>query len=831
MLQAAGAALWLLVLAGLSVGQKIEAAKAHGPAESLYLGLRSVGLDSHRVYRIREAALDRGAIHISLDNGTIAFSEDVGGRITGAFFKGDGEILLAPPNTTERASLALFTGSPILEEGFSAAYFRFNDELYERLKPFFRAADDSAEFVTEWNAEVRGLAEEDALRLLVSFTDQPDGQLSGPGAGVRDPFLHMFFQGNRRGAFDVRFDAARAEQICVGQHRSEDGQNYYDVWASFPAGNSRHSGYSQPIDTAKPDFAITGLKIQARIKPPTELDANAVLTISPSAEGRRVLLLELSRLVEVKAVRADGRPVEFIHNQAIEGSQLARRGNDLIAVILPAPLTPGRNVELSFDYSGAVLSEAANGLLYVGERGTWYPNQGFQMAAFDLEFRYPPGWTLVATGRRTREQLNGGEQVSHWESERPIPVAGFNLGKYSRTEIRAGQVPVVAYATANVERDFPHTAVGAAPPEPPGLARNRPIAPPLLLLPKPQLPPSPSQNASSVAATAAQALAFYQQRFGPFPFSELKLTQSPGKFSQGWPGLIFLSSYAFLNSQERAELTTDPKRRLLMEQVVAHETAHQWWGDLVAWRDYRDQWIMETLANYSSLMLLESKSPTQFHQVLQEFRDDLLAKNSKGLVTMNAGPVTLGIRLSCSQFPGGYEVISYERGTWLLHMLRFMLRDSDPGAPGMAKKSSDERFLRALARLRADYQGKAVTTAQLIALFEAELPPSAWYEGHRSLEWFYNSWVNGTAIPEFELKDVKLTSKVRGTAVTGTLIQDHSPQDLVTSVPLYGSVAGKNVFIGRVFAEGHETQFRLSAPAGVRKILIDPEQTLLARPK
>ena len=830
MLRAAGAVLLVLVLVGLPYGQNIEPAKAPGAAESLYLGLRSVGLDSHRVYKVREAALDRAAIHISFENGTMAFSEDAGGRVTGAFFKGDGEILLAPPNTTERASLASFTGAPILEESFSAAYLRFNDAVYERLKPFFRPADDPAEFISQWNGAARALAEEDALRLLVSFTDRPDATVAGTRPDVADPFLHVFLQGNKLGAFDVRFDAALAEQICIGQHRTEGGQNYYDVWASFPAVNTRHSGYSEANQTAKPDFVITQLKIQSHIKPPTELDANAVLTISPSTEGRRVLLLELSRLIEVKAVRADGQPVEFIHNQAIEGSQLARRGNDLIAVILPTPLKPDHKVELSFDYGGAVLSEAANGLLYVGERGTWYPNHGFQMAAFDLEFRYPPGWTLVATGRRIQEVLRGGEQVSRWQSERPIPVAGFNLGKYSRTEIRAGQVPVVAYATANMERDFPHTIVEVPPSAPPGLTRNRPTAP-LLLVPKSQLPPSPAQNTSSVASSAAQALAFYQQRFGAFPFSELKLTQSPGKFSQGWPGLIFLSSYAFLNSQERAELQSDPKRRLLMEQVVAHETAHQWWGDLVTWKDYRDQWIMEALANYSSLLLLESKSATDFHQVLGRFRDDLLSKNNKGMAIMNAGPVTLGIRLSSSQFPGAYEVISYERGTWLLHMLRTMLRDSDRAAPGVGKKSLDDRFLRALARLCADYQGQAITTAQLVAVFESELPPSEWYEGHRSLEWFYNSWVNGTAIPELELKDVKLTSKVRGTTVTGTLIQDHSPQDLVTSVPLYGSVAGKNVFIGRVFAEGHESQFRLSAPAGVRKIVIDPEQTLLARVK
>lgn len=819
----AGAA-WL-VLVSLAYGQKLEPVKTSGPAESLYLELCSVGLDSHRVYKIRGASIDRAAIHISLEDGTIAFAEDAGGRITGAFFKGDGEILLAPPNNTERASLALFTGAAILDEGFSAAYFRFNDDLYERLKPFFRPAEDSQAFVMQSNPGAQALAEQDALRLLVSFSDTPGQDSPEPVVGVRDPFLHVFFEGKKLGTFDVRFDAAVSEEISAGQHRTEDGQSYYDVWTSFSTANLRRPGH---VEESKDDFAITQFKIRAHIRPPTELEANAVLTVSPTREGKRVLLLELSRLLQVKAVRADGQPLEFIHNQAIEGSRLARRGNDVVAVILPRPLALGRKVELSFDYRGAVLSEAANGLLFVGEHGTWYPNRGLQMSAFDLEFRYPAAWTLVATGRRIDEQINGGEQVSHWESERPIPVAGFNLGKYSRAEIRAGPVAVVAYATSNVERDFPQTAVQAQPPGPPGLRGNRPNS--LLLFPKPQLP-SPSQNASTVATTAARAVEFYQQRFGAFPFTELKLTQFPGKFSQGWPGLIFLSSYAFLNPQQREQLESDPKRRLLMEQVVAHETAHQWWGDLVTSRGYRDQWMMEALANYSALMLLESKSPAEFHQLLEKFRDDLLAKNNKGLAAMNAGPVTLGLRLSCSQFPNGFDVISYERGTWLLHMLRTMLRDSDRTAPGTAKKGPDERFLRALGKLRADYQGKVISTTQLISVFESELPSTLWYEGHKSLDWFYNSWVNGSAVPEFRLRDLKLSNKGRTTAVTGTLIQDHAPEDLVTSVPLYGSLAGKNVFLGRVFAEGHESQFRISAPAGVRRIILDPEQSLLARGK
>ena len=66
-------------------------------------------------------------------------------------------------------------------------------------------------------------------------------------------------------------------------------------------------------------------------------------------------------------------------------------------------------------------------------------------------------------------------------------------------------------------------------------------------------------------------------------------------------------------------------------------------------------------------------------------------------------------------------------------------------------------------------------------------------------------------------------------SVDPIVAQEHAPDNLVTAVPLYASIAGKSVFLGRVFAEGKETQFHIPAPVGARKIIIDPEQTLLSR--
>jgi hypothetical protein len=230
------------------------------------------------------------------------------------------------------------------------------------------------------------------------------------------------------------------------------------------------------------------------------------------------------------------------------------------------------------------------------------------------------------------------------------------------------------------------------------------------------------------------------------------------------------------------------------------------------------------------MMILESENPAQFHAAMEKYRDDLLQKNKAGERLMEDGPVTLGTRLSNSQFPEGYEAISYGRGTWLFHMLRFMMRDAErTGERARNAGQTDEPFVRVLSRIRERYEGRAITTRELLRAFEDELPPSLRYEGHKSLDWFYESWVTGTAIPRFELRGVKYSDKSGSTTISGNILQKDAPDDLVTSVPLYAFVAGKMVLLERVFADGPETSFHLTAPQGTRKVVLDPEQTLLAR--
>ncbi|MBV8051818.1 MAG: hypothetical protein JOZ80_11555 [Acidobacteriaceae bacterium] len=812
------------------------------PAKALFLQLESIGLDSNRVYHVRDVSLDRAAFHITLDDGEIGFTSDVAGQVTGAFFVGEGEILLTPPNQVERASMMLQTGAAILEERFSSGYFRFNDNTFAELQPLLTSSENAKEFVSQWDAPARSLARTDALRLFMTFCRflPASGELvdSPPSPRRGDPddrFLHAVIQGETKGTFDIFFDSNAPEQVWAAQPRTVEGTTYYDVWTSFsflPKNNDSGGANSIALEEGQANaLDIVSCRIAAQITPPTSIQADATLDVKVRQGGQRAVLFELARTLVISKVEADGQPLQFIHNPSIDGTQLAKRGNDLVVVVFPEAIRAGQEIRLHFVYGGEVLSEAGPGLLYVGDRGTWYPNRGLTMTRFDLEFRYPAGWTLIATGKRTyvlpaagASSTSPGEQVSRWISERPIPFAGFNLGKYRRAVARAGNVTVEAYGTSAVERGFPQAESQSDIYVPP-IGRE---TPPLAISP---LPPSPARNVEMVAARAARAVEFYSEYFGPYPVSELALTQMPGNLSQGWPSLIFLSSLSFLDADERSGLRMAPVDKTLIASVIAHETAHQWWGDLITWDGYRDQWISEGLANYSSMMLLQQEDSAEFHAVMRKYRDDLLQKTKAGVLLMNDGPVTLGQRLSCSQFPTGYEAISYGRGTWLFHMLRTMMRDAEPGRQksSFGENGENEPFMRALRRIREQFEGKPITTREMLKVFQEELPHSLWYEGRKSLDWFYDGWVNGTAIPHFEVRAVKFGDKGGKVVVGGILLQQDAPKELVTPVPLYAARGGSLVFLGRIFADGPETPFHLVVPAGTKRIVVDPHETLLAR--
>jgi len=774
----------------------LDAVQRSGPAARLYRALRSVELDESKVFRVREAVLDRGELHLFLTDGAIAFTHDVLGRVTGAYFEGEGEVLMRPPDLTEHASLGLFSGLGVLDEHFSAAYLRFNGDLPGELKPFLREGEEQEEFVRAHGPLAQELAEMDGLRLLESFTE--DAALAKD-----DHFLHARLA-TRLGSLDVYEDSQAEDQFKVARLSRAGEDLYFDVWMAFPGIEARKLGENRVIDPSGSASAVEveAFRIDAALDPPEMLEATAELDVAVQNGGQKLLTFELSRWLQVSEVSVDGVDAEFLQNEALSGSELARIGNDLVTVVMPVALHAGEHHRLHFHYAGAVMQQAAPGLLYVGARGTWYPNRNMQMSRFQLKFRWPKPWTLVATGRRTSLREEGDEQIGEWSSEGKIPLAGFNLGKFVRASAQTDGVEVTSYSAGVVEQSLAKAA--------------------------PTLAIEAEAKNVAIVRRSAETIAKYERWFGPYPYRNLAFTQMPGPMSQGWPTLVYLSSFAYLSDEELQALKLNKFQRMIFDGFMQdHETAHQWWGDRVAWKNYRDQWLMEALANLSALMILEEEHPAQAQELAEFNRLWLLEINAAGKRYADAGPVTLGYRLSSSVFPNAYIPVTYGRGLWLLMMLRDYFADYEKleAAPAAANGG---RFLAALREFGRRYDRSTATTDDFRQVLEEFLPPKARFEGERSLKWFFNEWVRGSSVPEIDVQKLVLKHRGQTTVASFNLRQQQCPESLATSVPIFAELAGgKLVSLQRVFADGHESHFDLKVPPGTVRLLVDPENKLL----
>ena len=163
-----------------------------------------------------------------------------------------------------------------------------------------------------------------------------------------------------------------------------------------------------------------------------------------------------------------------------------------------------------------------------------------------------------------------------------------------------------------------------------------------------------------------------------------------------------------------------------------------------------------------------------------------------------------------------------------MHMLREMFRDASRSSEDPS--GSDAAFLALIRSLYQRYQEKEITNADFEREVEAALPRSLWFENRRSLDWFFDGWVNGTVFPRFDLKNVRFSSSSGTSSVTAILRQLDAPDDLVTSIPVFGVVGDNKIYLGRVFAEGGETRFTLAVPPAVKRLSLDPYQAVLTAP-
>jgi Peptidase family M1 domain len=781
-------------------------------AHELYDALNSLRPDPASLYEIKpdnRIELRRGDAKISFDQGELIFFSPLDGQISGVVFAGRGHILTLPRDPIEKQQLARFLGSPILDQDFASAYIRFTDatssDLLRQLQAAGLKPQTNLASASRWEPVLSHLNPSQSLRILCgTLTPRPP------------PYFYASLDGIATGPFDVVLDSMRIEPFLLGQSHQVTGSNFYDVWAS----------YKLPDTVATPpDFHALHYAIETSILADHSLDATAIVNLRADGSGDRALIFALSRSLNVEAVTAaNNETLEYFQNQGMTPQERSVRGNDYVLVVLPRAVERGGELSMRFHYRGNIIDDAGNDVLFVGAHESWYPHLGdsADFSTYDLTMRWPRKLRLIATGAKLDERDEGDFRLGHWKTEKPAAVAGFNLGEYASASIASANYSVDVYANRQLEQELSRRLASAADAQlsardgsrRPTLDMNRDLSP---------LPPNPAGALKQLGKDIDASIRFYETYSGPFPFHTLSVSQIPGTFGQGWPGLLYVSTYSFLPSdvQRRAGLSTSGQEHF-SELVPFHEVAHQWWGNIVGWSSYRDQWIDEGIANYLALLFADTrKNPDHTLRVwLQRYRQALVEKAvNADEPASEIGALALGTRLNSSKSPDAYQDVVYSKGAWVIHMLREMLRQPGP--------NPDARFNALLHTLVTKYAYRALSTQDLRREVEAVMTPAMDLEGGHSMEWFFEQWVEGTGVPHYRV-EFSFHKTDTGDVLRGKLFQTGVPQSFIARVPLYAAGSGGHpVFLGTVVAAGPETSFHFAVTTPPHKLLIDPQMTLL----
>ncbi|HML18296.1 MAG TPA: M1 family aminopeptidase [Bryobacteraceae bacterium] len=738
---------------------------AAGPsAADLARSIREATLDPDECYRVRDVRLQKEDIKVYLTDGYLIFSKPVAGERRSAVFTadvqgGDAEALLMPPTRGERQSLAMFTQSANLDQHFQAALMIFTDgsrELTDRI-----TRDGSARKAPEMGALLAETWSPVMSNVQNGFQIRMIQDILAPDANGGMMFLAM--SSRDAGNFDMVYDPRAEEQIVAGQLTERNGRAAYNVWASFPALSSRR-GATKPLD---PWYTVPAFQIDAAIHPDLSMKATTRERLRVGNRDLRVFGFEVSQAVEVESVKIDGAPAELFFQDSVRGRALRGSDDDVFLVVAPEPLAAGSEHEFEFAHQGSVIRAAGNNVFFVGARSNWFPRAAGGFATFDLTFHYPKRLTLVSTGDQVEDRTEGEVRSTRWKTPVPVRMAGFNLGDYEKVSVASGGFEVDVYGNRHLE-----VALEPKPVVPmvdlPKVRRYRMTQlnePPPPLTPA---PPVPDARLRAVAADVSAALDFCASKFGPPALKTLTVSPIPGTFGQGFPGLVYLSTVAYLDpSQRPAEMRDSTHQLFFSELLEAHEVAHQWWGSVVATTSYQDEWLNEALASYSALLFLEKrKGAKAMEQVLEGYRDHLSEKNEDGRTIESAGPITWGGRLDSSGIRDAWRAITYEKGAWIMHMLR--------------RRMGDERFLSMLAELRRRYEFKSISTTDFRSLAREFVPPRTRPD---VINAFFDNWVYATGIPALKLQ-YSVKQVAAGTRLTGTVTQTGVDDDFSADVPV-----------------------------------------------
>ena len=745
----------------------------------------------------------RDRVHIILLDGTIQFAQPVNGVTFAAVFHGKGRVQAEPPNPIEAQQLKLFLKQDRLDLPFTDATFSFTDgftdEVAKQVKWQTSGASND-DFYARRQKDREDLGESAMPRLLQAVLSADR---------VRTAYFLADLKVAGKDWVEFHEDALDPEEIGVGRWVDVGPFKLYDAWMRFPAG-AKTSADAWKDPQAKEDFSIHAYHINAAVTSGAELSATTRVEIEPRLSGQSALIFDLDSNLRLDAIKdSKGNALSFY--QSRENKDRYQSYGNYVAVVLAQPLQVGEPQSLEFHYAGKrAIRKAGNGN-YFCESSGWYPERPNSFSAradFEMTFHSPKNAVLVATGEKTGEAVDGNTRVTTWKSEAPLAVAGFAYGDYKVANDKAGEVAVDIYANkepddlmAQVQRLFESGAVQGA------VGSLTPAA-----------------MAKTMGQEMANTVRLFSMYFGPYPYKHLSVTSLPISYSygQGWPGLIYLWSASFLDTTQRHEIGL-PDGVQLTDFFRAHESSHQWWGHRVGWKSYHDQWLSEGFADFSGILYVQYRQ--NMKEALTRWRKEkelLHNKDFNGHAIESLGPIWMGQRIRSSVTgPGSYQDLIYSKGAYVLHMLHMQLVDTRNADP-------DHIFKELMQDYCKTFDNKAASTEDFKAMVEKHMTRNMDLDGNHKMDWFFNQYVYGTGIPQYNFHASVEATPDGKTHIKGELTRLGVPEAWKDAIPLYAHLGDKTFRLGTLASRHSSEPLDVTLAAKIDRVSINDYEDMLA---
>lgn len=680
--------LWRLRLVKIDGGWLVNFKEVAGDIQTLY----KISIPSGRMERAKSVEINHIDIQLVFHDAAV-FYDNLPNRDTALLIVGKGDLRFTPSLEREQHQLELVYGKPVLTDDLKYIYIRCSDSFFKKNISITQPDDDASPITQSEQSKAYSLfvkhysrsftIEESLNNERVSFLPQGDEvvlEFEGQKIGIYT-YLYSPFAEEEISLY--QWDEQRIVNLYSPQIDDDKQQLFISIDQKF---NVTH--YDIEINYRPLDYYFSG---KAKVAVESEIGAFNMLKFKINSElqilriydeEKQQLFYTLDKLRQTLYVYLS----PSLGNRDTALVEIYYRGKVAPHMPLPEMDRGSQDKETYF-----MIPISYETYLYT-QSSYWYPSPvDDDYFTAKVRITIPPGYSLVANGVLVEKSelmgLESIEDVEHvgspvfvFESNKPVKYLSFIVGKLSKIAEDSSLLPLQYYQASNVHGEWDYLK------------------------------------------EAKRILTLYVSWFGYYPYENFSIVHRMWPQIGGYspPSFVVLNDWPRTAQMYRRSLIHSPVALLRWrEYFLAHEIAHQWWGQGVTWDSYHDQWLSEGLAQFASVLYLKEKyGERAYYAILRKF-------SSWTKRMTNWGAITMGSRISYFNYEA-FQSIVYDKTTLVLFLLKDYL--------------GQDVFFRALKEFFIQKRFSRAKTGDFIRIFEKV--------SGRDLKSFFENWFNSYLLPE-----------------------------------------------------------------------------------